>query len=72
VSLRIYENYGLGTGDAHRWQKFDVMNLAELQICINWRIDNIRANVSVVEAYEKVKDLMLLGEYQTIGEALAV
>ena len=72
VSLRAYENYGLGTGDARRWQKFDVMNLAELQICINWRIDNIRANAAVVEAYSDIKAMMLEGEYQTIGEALQV
>jgi len=72
VSLRVYENYGLGASGARRWQRFDVMNLAELQLCIDWRVQNITANMEVVAAYNDIKAMMLEGEYQTIGQALVV
>ncbi len=71
VTLRVYENYSLDGKGQRRWQKFDYMGMAELQLCLDWRRSNIIANENVALAYQKVIDLMIVGEYETVGEALA-
>jgi|TARA_Y100000296_G_scaffold15578_1_gene18309 hypothetical protein len=72
VSLRIYENYALVSGQPHRWQKFEVMALAELQLCLDWRIRNtIRPNQTIADAYQKLIGIMIEGEYETVGDALS-
>jgi hypothetical protein len=71
VSMRIYENYALGAKGPRRWQRLDVMTISELQICFQWRKDNVRANAKVADTYKRLIDIMVEGQYETVGDALS-
>jgi hypothetical protein len=71
VSMRIYENYALGAKGPRRWQRLDVMTISELQICFQWRVDNVQANAKVADNYKRLIDIMVEGQYETVGDALS-
>tara|TARA_R100000789_G_scaffold51988_1_gene51485 strand:+ start:71 stop:544 length:474 start_codon:yes stop_codon:yes gene_type:complete len=70
VSVRVYENYALDGQAEHRWQKLDIMNIAELQICIRWRQKFVESNLSMIKVYKDLIQDMIAVEAQSVGEIL--